>query len=131
MGQNDISDNDSRDKSEPSQILIVEDDPEVAKTVCDILETVRGDICSVIRSKPVAEEHMRRYRPDLVILDYKILGGSAHLLTRLAINMKIPAIVMSGHNVADKAKIVGFPFLEKPFSTDQLLNLVSTLLQKK
>jgi DNA-binding NtrC family response regulator len=130
MGQNDTSRTRSGGQSEPAKILIIEDDLTVAKTVRDLLETLRGDLCTVIRSKPVAEEHMRRHRPDLVILDYKILGGSSSVLARLARNMRIPAIVMSGHNVAEKGEAMGFPFLEKPFDTDQLLDLVSMLLDK-
>lgn len=130
MDQNNISTSDPGGKSKPAHIMIVEDDPIVAKTVCDILETFRGDFCNVIRSKHVAEEHIRRQQPDLVILDYKLLGGSSSVLARLASNMRIPAILMSGHNVAEKAEALNFPFLEKPFSAEQLLNLVSTLLQK-
>lgn len=113
-----------------AHILIVEDDSKVGESIADILRTLRGDICTVIRSKPVAEEHMRRQRPDLVILDYKLLGGSSSVLARLASNMQIPAIVISGHNVAERAKVQGLPFLQKPFTADQLLELLATLLER-
>jgi len=129
MDQNDTLTRDPARRSEPAHILIIEDDPTVAKTVCDILETFRGDLCTVIRSKRVAEEHMRRQPPDLVILDYRLLGGSSSVLARLASNMRIPAIVMSGHNVAEKAEALDFPFLQKPFGADELLNLVSAVLR--
>jgi DNA-binding NtrC family response regulator len=131
MGQNDTSTTDPGRKSEPAHILIIEDDPRVANTVRDILETFRGDLCTVIRSKRVAEERVRRQRPDLMILDYKLLGGTGCVLVRLASNMRIPAIVISGHNVGEKVEELGFPFLEKPFTADQLLKLVSTHLIKK
>ena len=55
-------------------ILIVEDDQALAKLLSEVL-TIEGTRCFVIRSKNSAKRFLRQVRPDLVILDYQLIGG--------------------------------------------------------
>jgi DNA-binding response OmpR family regulator len=109
-------------------ILIVEDDEALAKMVYDTF-TIAGSRCFVIRSKLSAENFLRQVRPDLVILDYQLIGGVGLEAAHIASTMNVPVIVTSGHlNVLERVREAGYFYLPKPFTLTALLDLASMLL---
>lgn len=112
----------------PPYILIVEDDNSLAKLVSDVFRSA-GHRCFVIRSKSSAEQFLRQVRPDLVVLDYQLIGGIGLEAAQLASNMNVPVIVTSGHlNIFERVRDAGYFYLRKPFTPSELLGLASMLL---
>jgi two-component system phosphate regulon response regulator OmpR len=115
-------------KRKPVYVVIVEDDKIVADVLRDVFH-IRGDRCFVIRSKIGAERFLQHIRPDLVVLDYQLIGGIGLQAARIASNLDVPVIVTSGYlAVSEKVRKAGFTFLPKPFTAEELLALASTLL---
>lgn len=119
----------ARGDVKPNHILIIEDD----QTLADLLHEafrIRGYHCFVIRSKASAEHFLRNVQPDLVVVDYQLIGGVGLQAARIAAKMKVPVIVISGYpDVFDEARKLGFAFLKKPFTGMELLAIASTLLE--
>jgi len=109
-------------------VLIVEDNQPLADMLCNVFG-IEGYRCFVIRSKATAEHFLRRVRPDLVIVDYQLIGGAGLPAARIASKKSVPVIVTSGYpNVFDQVKEAGFAYLQKPFTPPELLALASSLL---
>lgn len=109
-------------------VVIVEDDKIVADVIRDVFH-IRGDRCFVIRSKISAERFLQHIQPDLVVLDYQLIGGIGLQAARIAANFDVPVIVTSGYlGVSEQVRKAGFTFLPKPFTANELLALASTLL---
>jgi DNA-binding response OmpR family regulator len=72
---------------------------------------------------------LSRVRPDLVIVDYGLLGGSGLRAAQMATEANVPVIVMSGYlTVRDEIEPLGLRYLQKPFSLAEMLDLVSQLV---
>ncbi len=109
-------------------ILIVEDDKSIAKLLLEIFR-LSGSRCFVIRSRSSAEQYLTHVRPDLVVLDYHLIGGIGLKAAQIASASNVPVIVTSGHTaISDRIKEAGFFYLRKPFTPSELLGLGSMLL---
>ena len=112
----------------PPYILILEDRDEIANLLRGELSR-QGFRCFSLRSKSSAERFLKRVRPDLVIVDYGLLGGTGIRAAQLAAQANVPVIVMSGYlNVRDEIEHLGFCYLQKPFSLSELDALVAYFL---
>jgi two-component system nitrogen regulation response regulator NtrX len=113
----------------PKTILIVDDEPEILKSVGSILtdegyETIAaGDGLEAL--KRVEEE-----LPDLVLLDIWLPGiDGIEVLTRLKSQRPdLPVVMMSGHGTIETAvkatKLGAYDFIEKPLSWERLVLVV-------
>jgi DNA-binding response OmpR family regulator len=109
-------------------VLIIEDDLALAQLLCDAFKSA-GSRCFVIRSKTSAEQFLRQVRPDLVVVDYKLIGGVGLEAAQIASEKNVPVIVTSGHsNIFEQVKKAGYLYLMKPFRLSELLALASTLV---
>jgi DNA-binding response OmpR family regulator len=110
-------------------IVVVEDNKDVAKVVCDALRA-EGHRCFVIRSKAGAERSFRRVRPDLVVLDCLLIGGDGlQLAKQLGSEANVPVIVTSGDiEKAEQAVEAGLVCFQKPFRLADLAAAVSNIL---
>lgn len=107
-------------------VLILEDDAEL---LCEVLGEA-GHRCFVLWTRATAERFLRRVRPDLVIVDYSLVGGSGLQAAQLAAAAKVPVIVTSGyHDVRERVEALGFIFLPKPFRVPALLTLGASLFR--
>ena len=105
-------------------ILVLEDLDDIADLLRDEL-SARGYRCFSLRSRAAAERFLNRVRPDLVIVDYELLGGSGLMAAQMAAEANVPVIVMSGYlDVRDEIEPLGFQYLQKPFSVAEILDLV-------
>jgi two-component system phosphate regulon response regulator PhoB len=109
-------------------ILVVEDDQALGKLLHEAFRS-RGNRCFVIRSKTSAEQFLRQVRPDLLVVDYQLIGGVGLEAAQIASEKNVPVIVTSGHrNIFERIKKAGYFYLVKPFSLSELLALASMLL---
>lgn len=110
-------------------ILIVEDDPQVARLIHLVLQ--RGGYESeILADGHKALERIREAKPGLVFADLTLRGMPGDRLCSLLKEEQdtkdIPFIVLSGdRDIAEKARMCGAnDHLGKPFEFDDLIRLV-------
>jgi two-component system, OmpR family, response regulator VicR len=109
-------------------ILILEDLDDIANMLREDLSAV-GYRCFSLRSRAAAERFLTRVRPDLVIVDYGLLGGTGIAAAQMARDANVPVIAMSGYlDVREVIEPLGFSFLQKPFRLAEMLDLVARLI---
>ncbi len=109
-------------------VLILEDVEDIAYLLRAELSAL-GYRCFSLRSKRAAERFLGHVRPDLVIVDYGLLGGSGIKAPQMATAADVPVIVMSGYlHVREEIEPLGFSYLQKPFHLSEMLALVERLV---
>jgi DNA-binding response OmpR family regulator len=89
----------------------------------------KGSRCFAIRSKTSAEQFLRKVRPDLVVLDYQLIGGVGLEAAQIASKKRVPVIITSGHrHIFERVKKAGYFYLMKPFTISELLDMASVAL---
>ncbi len=120
-----------------ADLLVVDDEPDLAECLADLLETEGHEVRTARNGKEglalVAER-----QPDLVVLDVEmpVLTGpemSYQMFIRDAGWEKIPIVLLSGvTNLFKVAEIVGTPYyLPKPCSFEAIRRLVSRALVER
>jgi CheY-like chemotaxis protein len=110
-------------------ILVVEDDPQVARLVALVLQR-NGRDCQVVADGTTALSRARELRPEMIFADLTIKGMNGEALCSALKGQpetrSIPYVVLSGdRDIAEKAKQCGADdFLGKPFEFPELLRLV-------
>ncbi|HEY2541202.1 MAG TPA: response regulator [Stellaceae bacterium] len=111
-------------------VLVLEDLDAIANLLRGELNAL-GYRCFSLRSKASAERFLKRVRPDLVIVDYGLLGGTGIKAAQMAAQSDVPVIVMSGYlDVRDEIELLGFYYVQKPFGLSEMLDLVSRLVAR-
>lgn len=111
-------------------ILILEDVDDIANLLRAEL-SAHGCRCFSLRSKRAAERFLGRVRPDLVIVDYGLLGGSGIKAAQQAAAANVPVIVISGYlDVREEVERLRFTYLQKPFHLSEMLALVEQLVAR-
>lgn len=110
-------------------ILVVEDDPQVARLIALVLQR-HGRDCQVVADGQIALARAKELRPAMIFADLTIRGmGGAALCNALKSESEtkgIPYIILSGdRDIAQKARQCGADdFLGKPFEFPDLIRLV-------
>lgn len=110
-------------------ILIVEDDPQVARLIALVLQR-HGYVGEIVSDGRIALDRVRQEKPQAIFADLTVRGmGGEALCSALKQDedMKsIPFVVISGdRDIAEKAKGCGADdYLGKPFEFDALIQLV-------
>lgn len=118
--------------SRRKSILVVDDNPEIAQVVQDVLASYGYHVAAV--DDVAALQASREYLPDLILLDLVMphVSGAdaARRLTEQPETTDIPIVLMSGaKDLAQCAAQVGAAaYLSKPFDLDELLHTVETVL---
>jgi len=121
----------------PARILVVDDEPGICRSLCQILEDEGYAAASVESGEACLEELTKGY--ELVLLDIWLPGMAG--LEVLARIQEIPpgerpAVVMiSGHGTIETAvratKLGAFDFLEKPLSLEKVTVVVKNALENR
>jgi two-component system response regulator RpaA len=122
---------------EPAQILVIEDDDIVARTV---ERSLRGEEFRVIVANSGVEglKIARRRTPDLVILDVIMPGMDGYAVCREMrsdpLLMDIPILFLTA-KIKDEDKITGFnagadDYLCKPFNVDELVLRLRAIIRR-
>ena len=117
-------------------LLVVDDEPNILKTLGDILSD-EGYRVETARSAGEGIRKVEEDAPEVVFLDVW-LGSDDGLVLLSAIREKFPqtqVIVMSGHGTIETAvraiKNGAFDYVEKPFSMDKVLITVQNALRQR
>lgn len=117
-------------------VLLVEDDPlvllgaEQALCLAGMTVLSAGDVQTAL-------ERFASARPDAVVSDIRLPGADGfELLRRVrAQDSEVPVILMTGHGdirmAVDAMHEGAYDFLEKPFSSDRLTEVVRRALEKR
>ncbi len=119
-----------------NEILVIDDNSDIRFLICNILK----DKDYVVRSAANFDQaviEIEKKLPDLAIVDIKLDKGDKDGIDILKLIMKLnknlPVIMISGHanvQVAIEAIRLGaYEFLEKPFSSEKILNYVNRALE--
>jgi CheY-like chemotaxis protein len=110
-------------------ILIVEDDPQVARLISLVLRRA-GRQCEIVSDGHTALQRAKELKPSMIFADLTIKGmGGEQLCSALKSQPEtrsIPYIVLSGdRDLAQKAKKCGADdYMGKPFEFPDLIRLV-------
>lgn len=110
-------------------ILVVEDDPQVARLVALVLQR-HGRECQIVADGAAALERAKASPPQMILADLTIKGMSGAALCSALKGQEatrsIPYVVLSGdRDIAEKARDCGADdYLVKPFEFPDLIRLV-------
>ena len=118
------------------EILVIDDNPDIRFLICKILNEKFYNVRSAANFDQ-AKLEINKKLPDLAIIDIKLDKGDKDgidlLKLIMSIDKTIPIIMISGHaNVqlaVEAIRLGAYEFVEKPFSTEKLLNYVSRGLE--
>jgi CheY-like chemotaxis protein len=111
-------------------ILVVEDDPQVARLISLVLQR-NGHKSEVVSDGHSALARAREARPALIFADLTIQGMGGEVLCSTLKSQPetkgIPYVIVSGdRDIAEKARVCGADdFMGKPFEFDDLIRLVN------
>ena len=119
-----------------SEILVIDDNSDIRFLICNILKDRDFSIRSAANYDQAVIE-INKKLPDLAIIDIKLDKGDKDGIDLLKLIMKLnrstPVIMISGHaNVqlaVEAIRIGAYEFVEKPFSTEKILNYVNRALE--
>ena len=110
-------------------ILVVEDDPQVARLISLVLQR-NGHPSEVVADGQKALDRAKKMRPAMIFADLTIRGldGQAlcSALKAQSETKGIPYVILSGdRDIAEKARVCGADdYMGKPFEFDDLIRLV-------
>ena len=119
-----------------SEILVIDDNADIRFLICNILNDKNYSVRSAANYDQAVLEIEKKI-PDLAIIDIKLdksdKDGIELLKKIMKINKEIPVIMISGHaNVqlaVEAIQLGAYEFVEKPFSTQKILNYVNRALE--
>ena len=119
-----------------NEILVIDDNADIRFLICNILQDKGYSIRSAANYDQAVSE-INKKLPSLAIIDIKLDKGDKDGIDLLKLLMNLdkstPVIMISGHanvKVAVEAIRIGaYEFVEKPFSSDKLLNYVKRAIE--
>ena len=122
----------------PGSVLIVDDDAQVRGLLVALLKA-RGYLTGTAASAEEAQEELKTFRPDVVLLDLHLPGRSGQdFLAGLrgeTVTRLLPVIMITGGATGEErlqAMAGGVTdFVAKPFAADELLPRIRSLVQMK
>ncbi len=117
-----------------SHVLIVDDEPDIATVLAEILEDEGFDV-RVAHDGRQGLEFMMQKRPDLLLTDLMMPRMDGHALIREMQNREalrdVPIVVMSAGMIDKSLITIDVRFVPKPFAIDQILSAVQEMLGKR
>jgi DNA-binding response OmpR family regulator len=107
-------------------VLVIDDEVDLAEAASMVLEWA-GHTAEVWSSREPVMQAVRRFRPDVVLLDW-VLGGQSggEVMDELRAHPEINVVVMSAlHGLESTVRVMGARgFLKKPFEPTELVRAV-------
>jgi CheY-like chemotaxis protein len=117
----------------PLRILIVEDEDTLASGLKDLLADLGHDVVGTVDSGHEAVRAAAERRPDLVLMDIRLSGGTDGIAAAVDIRNRlgIPSIFMSAYSDRDTKQRAlearPYDWLEKPFASDSVADKVERI----
>jgi len=119
----------------PGYILIVDDEPDIRRTVAEVLEDEHYKVVTADNAA-AARDAYKKQRPDLVLLDIWMPDTDGITLLKEWSKdgaLEAPVVMMSGHGTVETAveatRLGAYDFIEKPVSMGKLLVTVERALE--
>jgi two-component SAPR family response regulator len=106
------------------KVLVVEDEALIALNLADVL---RGFGCLVVGPALNLDQSMRLVKVEAVdgaVLDINLRGEMVFPLADALAERSIPFVYVTGYGKLLRPSDAGRPVLQKPYTKDQLLNIV-------
>ncbi len=121
-----------------SEILVIDDNSDIRFLICNILEEKNYTVRQAANFEQAILE-IDKKMPDMAIVDIKLdksdKDGIELLKKIIKIDNSVPVIMISGHaNVQVAVEAIqhgAYEFVEKPFSSEKILNYVNRALEVK
>ncbi len=118
------------------EILVIDDNPDIRFLICNILKEQNFNVRSAANYDQAVLEINKKI-PDLAVIDIKLdktdKDGIDLLKLIIQKNKLTPVIMISGHATVQIAveaiRLGAYEFIEKPFSTEKILNYVKRALE--
>ena len=117
-------------------VLLIEDDPLVMLGAQQALE-LAGIPVQPAASAELAFQHVASGSPAVVLTDVRLPDEDGfEVLKRMqALDAEVPVILMTGHGdirmAVDAMRLGAYDFLEKPFSSERLVEVIRRALEKE
>src|ERR1700760_1264411 len=109
------------------RILVVEDDPDVRRTLERCLVREGCEVTSAVDGKEAAEK-IDAARPELVLTDLEMPRAGGREVVALAVQRRVPVVVLTGYATVQAAvelmRAGAANFLTKPFTPDTLRSVL-------
>jgi DNA-binding NtrC family response regulator len=116
-----------------TRILVVDDEPDIRRLVCEILQD-EGYEVAMAENASAARDLKKSYHPSLILLDIWMPDADGITLLKEWVaedSILCPVIMMSGHGSVEAAveatRLGAYDFLEKPLSMAKLLLTVESI----
>ena len=121
-----------------NEILVIDDNADIRELISGILKD-KGYVVRQAANFDQAVLEIKKKIPDVAIIDVKLDKGDndgIELLTKLKeIDDDVPIIMISGHATVQMAvnslKLGAFEFIQKPFSSERLINFTSRAVENR
>ena len=118
------------------EVLVIDDNPDIRFLICNILKEKNYNVRSAANYDQAVLE-IEKKLPDLAIVDIKLDRDDKDGIDLLKLlnkkNNSLPIIMISGHATVQIAiesiKLGAYEFIEKPFSTEKIVNYVNRALE--
>jgi len=117
------------------RILVVDDEPDIRRLVCEILED-EGYQVTMAENASTARQLKQSQQPNLILLDIWMPDADGITLLKEWVAEDVllcPVVMMSGHGSVEAAveatRLGAYDFLEKPLSLAKLLLIVERALE--
>ena len=114
-----------------ARILCIDDEPQVVRLKCAILEQAGHEATSAT-SAHEAIEMMNHHVYDAVVTDWRLGDGNGRAVVQAAkSHSTMPVVVVSGHvaEAYQSAEPLADLYLEKPVNPEELVTIVNELLR--
>ena len=119
-----------------TEILVIDDNPDIRFLICNLLKEKNFKVRSAANYDQAVLE-INKKLPSLAIIDIKLdktdKDGIDLLKLIIKKNNMTPVIMISGHATVQIAveaiRLGAYEFIEKPFSTEKILNYVNRALE--
>ena len=117
-------------------VLLVEDDPHV-RLGCQQAMTLAGIPVEVVTTAEDAQRRLQTDCPGVVVSDLRLprMGGMDLLRWVYQLDPDLPVIIITGHGeitlAVEAMRCGAYDFMEKPFSTSDLVDVVRRALEKR
>ena len=122
--------------SDVNHVILVDDEPHIRLAGKQALELDGRDV-QTFESARLALDHLGLDWPGIVVSDIKMpdMDGLSFMRKALEIDADLPVVLITGHGdvgtAVEAMRDGAYDFIEKPFASDRLVDVVSRALEKR